>query len=165
MIKCHHIKGVFMSSPPSSKEILYYPVAFKLLNPENIKAIPQRIDGGMYNLRAPYQISINVGSIKSISMQLAIKLPQCFELHTSQEGITIPMIPHAHIESLYDVLIGKGIEVLAPKTLSPSYSLTELKITVKNIGKEIANIEPGDPIACLYFTATPPIVFGENNNI
>ena len=153
------------STPNNNKELICYPVAFKLLKPDNIRIMPTRIDGGMYYLKAPYRISQDTRGMRTISMGIEIKIPECFEVFTNKPGVTIPMILHAHIDSLYDVLVDKGIEIVAPRILSPSYTQTELKLTIRNIGQHVANIERGEPIACLYFTATPPIIFGENNNI
>lgn len=155
-----------MLNPPNqNKECLYYPIGFKVLNPDDHHVVPIRVDGGMYYLRAPYKISQDIKNIRTIAMGIALKIPECFEVFTNKPGITIPMIIHAHIDSLYDVMTQKGIEILTPKVLSPSYYSGELKLTLRNIGTKIANIEPGEPIACIYFTATPPILLGENNNI
>ena len=155
-----------MKTPPNQiKEILYFPIAFKILRPDDLNVIPTRIDGGMYYLRSPHRISQDIKGTRTISMGIEIKLPECIEMFTSSPGVTVPMIIHAHIDSLYDVMMEKGIEVLAPKVLSPAYTGKELKLTIRNIGTKIADIAPGEPIACIYFSVTPPVLFGENNNI
>ena len=152
-------------SSENKNEVLYYPVAFKILDPEEYGLVPVRMDGGMYYLRAPRSIHLQSGDIRSVSMGISIKIPDVFEIFTNTPGVTTPMVVHAHLDSLYDTVVETGVEVLAPKILSPAYNGKELKIVIRNSSSKLTYVEKGTPLACIYFTATPPILFGENNNI
>ena len=158
--------GVNMScNNENTTELLCYPIAFKILDPDDHTLVPIKVDWGMYYLRCPKQIWIANNSIPSVKRGLAIKIPDILSVSTSMPGVSVPLIPHINIDTIYDTFEDTGIEIIAPKVLSASYNDLELQILIRNSAGKTSHIDKGAPIACVHFSVTPPILLGENINI
>lgn len=135
-----------------------YPITFSIRDPENIHMIPQCIDDGMYYIKAPRDIYLATKETEDVETGIIFGLPSQFVVLF--ENSELVLTPHLHIESIYDVLMTKGLEVVAPRILSASFSPSELRLFLRNISDKHAIVKAGEPIACAYVTMTLPVMLG-----
>ena len=146
-------------------QILKYPVSYRLLDVGNMYSVPRPIDDGMCYLCTPKNIYIRDGQYKEIKMGLVLQFPAYIRLPLETADGAVVQSLHCRIDSCYDLLLSRGIQVISPTVLSPAYDPVELRLYITSIKPGNHTIKAGEPIATLSFVATPPIVLGINQSI
>ena len=147
-------------SEPNKPILQQYPVVFTLVDHDNQHCVPTKIDKSMYYLNAPKDIPINFKGERIVDMGIIFTMPEIVTVFLKEIGVSIPMVLHMHLDSVYDTLVNKGIELVSPKIISPNYAPKELRICIKNIGEDRITIKAGEPLVCAYFTTSAPIALG-----
>jgi dUTPase len=66
------------------------------------------------------------------------------------------MVMHAHLDSIFELLVEKGLSVLGPRLMSAEeVNGKELVVYLQNLGKQEFVAKAGDEVATLYYTIMP----------
>ena len=149
-------------------------IPFTLVDPNktSLNVIPRQVDTGVYRLRSSIEMHIDIGRTIVFRTGIKLDMPSFIDM-SSCTGIPIgtntSIFPRvsvvAQIQSIFDLLVEHGIEVIGPHTLTANVANgRELVVYIKNIGKKMFVINPGDEIAELTFTVSPLTILRLSQN-
>ena len=149
-------------------------IPFSLVDPEkaSLSVIPRQVDDGVYHLRSAIEIHIDVGRTIVFHTGIKLDMPRFIDMSPCTGipiGTTTSVFPRvsvvAQINSIFDLLVEHGIEVVGPHMLTANMANgRELVVYIKNIGKKMHVVKPGDEIAELTFTLSPLTILRLNQN-
>lgn len=139
-------------------------IPYSLVDIESLtNVVPRQVEEGIYRLKSPIEVHIACGSMVKLKTGIKLHMPKYVDMSPCTgvpEGATTTVFPrvvmHAHLESIFDLLVSSGLNVLGPKLLSADETNgTELVVYLQNLGNKEFVAKRGDEIATLYFTIMP----------
>lgn len=154
-------------SEQNTTQHLYVPqlqIPYELVNMEGkVNVIPHQIEEGVYRIKTPIEIHIAKGATIKLKTGIKLMMPKYIDASPCRgipEGVATSVFPrmvlHAHLDSIFDLLVEKGLSVLGPRLMSADdVNGKELVVYLQNLGKEEIVMNAGDEIAVLYYTIMP----------
>lgn len=149
-------------------------VPFSLVDPDkaSLTVIPRQVDDGIYRLRSATEIHIDIGRTIVFHTGIKLDIPRYIDMSECKGipiGTNTSVFPRAsvvaQINSIFDLMVEHGIEVIGPHVLTANMANgRELVVYIKNIGKKMYVVKPGDEIAELSFTLSPLTILRLNQN-
>ena len=149
-------------------------VPFSLVDPEkaSLTVIPRQVDDGIYRLRSSTEIQIDINQTILFRTGIKLNIPKYIDMSECKGipvGTNTSVFPRvsvvAQINSIFDLMVNHGLEVIGPHVLTANVANgREVVVYIKNIGKKLFVIKPGDEIAELSFTLSPLTILRLNQN-
>ena len=151
----------------TTNTVLYVPqltIPYSLINIQSpVNVVPRQIEEGIYRIKTPIEIHIAMGDMIKLRTGIKLRMPKYVDTSPCKgvpDGVATSVFPravlHAHLDSVFDLLISKGLNVLGPKLISADEANEqELIVYLQNLGKQEFVAKPGDEVATLYFTIMP----------